>query len=92
MIYTHVLNRGPGRRPEPGGPDVPVMTQPALHRGATQDSKGAPAGRMTVLLRDSQAKSGVFAFHGRLALHCTPRSVHRVTWFRIDKVRRTNEG
>ncbi len=36
------------------------MTQPALHRGATQDSKGAAAGRIAVLLRDSQAKSGVF--------------------------------
>ena len=37
------------------------MTQLALHRGATQDSKGAAAGRIAVLPRDSQAKSGVCA-------------------------------
>jgi hypothetical protein len=38
------------------------MTQPVLHRGATQDSNGAAAGRIAVLPRDSQAKSGVFDF------------------------------
>ncbi len=37
------------------------MTQPALHRGAAQDSKGVTAGRIAVLPRDSQAKSGVLA-------------------------------
>jgi hypothetical protein len=33
------------------------MTQPALHRGATQGGKGSSAGRIAVLHRDSQAKS-----------------------------------
>jgi hypothetical protein len=60
MIYTHVLNRGPAVVRSLGGPDVPLMTQPALHRGATQDSKGAAAGRIAVLPRDSQAQLGVF--------------------------------
>ena len=61
MIYIYVLNRGPAAVRKPGGPDVPVMTQPDLYRGATQDSKDAAAGRIAVLLRDSQVKYGVFA-------------------------------
>lgn len=46
---------------QPGGPDVPLVTQPALHRGATQDSKDAAASRIAGLPSDLQAKSGVFA-------------------------------
>jgi hypothetical protein len=83
------MKLGRGGCAEAGGPDLPVIDTPALHRGTTQDSRGAPAGRVAVLPHDSQGKSGVFAPHGRRALHCTPRSVHCVKWFRIDKVRRT---
>lgn len=57
------------------GPDVPVMTQPALHRGAPQDSKDAMAGGIAILPRDSQAKSGMFASMGAGAtLHPAQRS------------------
>jgi hypothetical protein len=61
MIHTHVLTRGPAAVQSPEDRMFFVMTQPALHRGATQDSKGAAAGRIAVLPRDSQATSGVFA-------------------------------
>jgi hypothetical protein len=56
MIYTQRLEPCGARRT-----DVPVMTQPPLHRSATQDSKGAQTVGIAVLPRDSQAKSGVFA-------------------------------
>jgi hypothetical protein len=37
------------------------MRQATLHRGATQDSKGAAASRIASLPRDCQVKSGEFA-------------------------------
>jgi hypothetical protein len=55
------MKLGRGGCAEAGGPDLPVIDTPALHRGTTQDSRGAPAGRVAVLPHDSQGKSGVFA-------------------------------
>jgi len=55
----------PGGRAEPGGPYVPVMTQPALHCGATQDSKDAARGGIAVVLHDSPSQIWSIRLQGR---------------------------
>jgi hypothetical protein len=60
----------------PGPYKVPPCHDPrVLHRSATQDSKGAAAGGIAALPRDSQAKSGAFAsMNAGATLHPAQRS------------------
>jgi hypothetical protein len=74
----------PSSRAEPGGSDVPVMTRPALHRSATQDSKGAAAGGIAVHLRDSQRSSGASDVPGTRR-YTAPGAVFTVSRGRHDQ-------
>jgi len=87
MIYAHVLNRGPAAVRSPADPDVSDLSEalknPVLHYVRSQDSKAPsqrePRGNLLIF----RSAPPVIPDTARGATLRT-RSVHRVTWFKID--------
>jgi hypothetical protein len=89
--WTHTsFERAPAVRQahRPGRLEVHRQLHPRRARRCLHDPHGRQLPRVVALRSHPRFTRQIWRtrFHGRRALHCPPRSVHRITWFKIDEV------